>query len=88
MTEPAYDEPHIMQQSAPNEAGTDTDTKGPTYLAVQYRVVRVRDEWKTRKERIGAAFVNAMTGAICLRPAGKQIIENDIYLFPIEDGPA
>ena len=85
MTEPAYDEPQAVQQIG--SSGVDTDTHGPDYLAVQYRVVRVRDEWKTRKERIGAAFVNAMTGAICLRPSGKQIIENDIYLFPLEVDP-
>ena len=82
MTEPDYEEPQVAQQTAPGEAGIDTNW--PDYIAVQYRVVRVRNEWKTRKERIGAAFVNATTGAICLRPAGKQIVENDIYLFPLE----
>lgn len=59
---------------------------GPDYIAMQYRQVRVGDDWKTRKERIGAAFNNE-NGSICFRPSGAQLIEGDIYLFPQDDSP-
>ena len=56
----------------------------PDYIAMQYRVVRIEDGLRTRKERIGAAFTNA-NGSICFRPSGRQIIDNDVYLFPNND---
>jgi hypothetical protein len=56
---------------------------GPDYIAMQYRQVRIGDGWKTKKERIGAAFNNE-NGSICFRPTGQQVIENDIYLFPTD----
>ena len=62
------------------------ERNGPDYIAMQYREIRTQDGWKTRKERIGAAFRKEF-GAICFRPAGQQIIEGDIYLFPVENGP-
>lgn len=65
----------------PTETNGNADINRPDYIAMQYRVVRNDKGWKTRKERIGAAFLNA-NGAICFRPAGQQIIDNDVYLFP------
>lgn len=56
----------------------------PDYIAKQYRVVRVEDGWKTRKERVGAAWKGA-NGDICFRPAGKQIFEGDVYLYPFDN---
>ena len=62
------------------------DHIGPDYIVMQYRQIRFEDGWRTRKERIGAAFNNA-NGSICLRLSGQQIIAGDIYLFPQEGGP-
>ena len=70
-----------------NGNGNSNDYNGPDYIAMQYRQVRVDDGWKTRKERIGAAFNNA-NGSICFRPAGVQLIENDVYLFPNDSEPS
>lgn len=69
-----------------NDGGNGNEYNGPDYIAMQYRQVRVDDGWKTRKERIGAAFNNA-NGSICFRPAGVQLIENDVYLFPNDNEP-
>lgn len=74
-------------QTQNSEPQNETDRhNGPDYIAMQYRVVRVEDGWKTRKERIGAAFSNA-NGSICFRPTGRQVIENDVYLFPADNTP-
>lgn len=69
-----------------NEANEEQSYSGPDYIAMQYREVKVADGWKTRKERVGAAFNNA-NGSICFRPTGRQVIENDIYLFPNDNVP-
>ena len=69
-----------------NNQGNGSEYNGPDYIAMQYRQVRVDDGWKTRKERIGAAFNNA-NGSICFRPSGQQLIESDIYLFPTDNNP-
>lgn len=60
---------------------TSEDTNRPDYFVKQYRVTKVEDGWKTRKERIGAAW-NGANGAISIRLAGTQIIEGDMHLFP------
>lgn len=56
----------------------------PDYIAKQYRVIRIEDGWRTRKERIGVAFKNE-NGSLCFRPTGKQIIEGDVHFFPVEE---
>jgi len=56
---------HINQT---NPSGTG-ETKRPDYIAKQYRVIRIEDGWRTRKERIGVAFKND-NGSICFRPSG------------------
>ena len=68
-------------------AAENGDKNRPTYVAKQYRVVRVDDGWKTRKERIGVAFQND-NGSICFRPSGVQLIEGDVHFFPIEEDNA
>tara|TARA_R110002167_G_scaffold186979_9_gene388128 strand:+ start:891 stop:1121 length:231 start_codon:yes stop_codon:yes gene_type:complete len=40
-----------------------------------------------RLERIGVAW-NRDDGGICLRLAGTQIVNEDIYLYPLSDDPA
>lgn len=58
----------------------------PDYVAKQYRVVRIDDGWKTRKERIGAAWVDDK-GVIMFRPTGIQVIEGDVYFYPYQSEP-
>ena len=60
------------------------EDKRPDWIARQYRVIRIEDGWKTRKERIGVAF-NREDGGICFRPTGQQVIEGDVYFYPYED---
>ena len=55
------------ENQSSNGNGSGNEYNGPDYIAMQYRQVRVDDGWKTRKERIGAAFNNA-NGSICFRP--------------------
>ncbi len=61
----------------------NSDSNQPDYIAMQYRVVRIEDGWRTRKERIGAAW-KGDKNSVCFRPSGKQIIEGDVYLYPVE----
>lgn len=75
-----------QRQIQDNDAGQE-ERSGPDYIAMQYRPIQNEQGWKTRKERIGAAFCNASNGSICFRPAGRQIIEGDIYLFPSDNQP-
>lgn len=70
-----------------DNSGHTQESTGPDYIAMQYRQVKMEDGWRTRKERIGAAFINA-NGSICFRPQGQQLIDNDVYLFPTNDEPA
>lgn len=42
---------------------------------------------KQRLERIGAAW-DREDGGICLRLIGTQIVNEDLYLFPIENAPS
>ena len=72
-----------FNDTAKTNSTQESDYQAPDFIAMQYRHVRLDDGWKTRKERIGAAYEND-NGAICFRPAGRQVIENDIYLFPNE----
>ena len=55
----------------------------PDFVAKQYRLIRVEDGWRLRKERIGVAW-KSDNGSICLRPSGVQVIEGDVHLFPSE----
>ncbi len=68
-------------ETQPSDA---TEKNNPDYIAMQYRVVRIEDGWKTRKERIGAAWKNEK-GGFFFRPAGQQIIEGDVHFFPVEE---
>jgi len=63
-----------------NQSEDNTQKNRPDYIAMQYRVVRVEDGWKTLKERIGAAWIDEK-GVIFFRPVGKQVIEGDVYFF-------
>ena len=40
-----------------------------------------------RLERIGVAW-NRDDGGLCLRLVGTQIVDEDIYLYPMSDDPA
>lgn len=40
---------------------------------------------KARFERIGVGWARQREGGICLRLIGTQIVNEDIYLFPIAD---
>jgi hypothetical protein len=62
---------------------TSSDNR-PDYVAVCYPMIRLSNGWRRRKAVIGAAWKNDK-GAICFRPSGKQVIEDDIYLFPAND---
>lgn len=68
----------------PKTSAAEGDRNRPDYVAKQYRVIRVEDGWRTRKERIGVAFKNS-NGSICFRPTGKQVIEGDVHFFPLEE---
>lgn len=72
------------QDQAQGNQHLQGEKHNPDYIAMQYRVLRTESGWKPKKERIGAAFNNA-NGSICFRPTGRQLIENDIYLFPAND---
>lgn len=41
---------------------------------------------KDRLERVGAAW-DREDGGICLRLIGTQIVNEDLYLFPIQENP-
>ncbi|MBO6655893.1 MAG: hypothetical protein JJ934_03315 [Pseudomonadales bacterium] len=56
----------------------------PEWIGKQYRIIRVENGLKTRKERIAVGW-NRPDGSIALRFSGKQIVENDIYLYPAEN---
>ncbi|MFQ3247374.1 MAG: hypothetical protein ACI9SP_004029 [Arenicella sp.] len=63
----------------------DGKSKGHHYTARQYRLVpNSKGGWTTRSERIGVAFLHSAKGSICFRPSGAQLIEGDVYLFPVE----
>lgn len=59
----------------------ENETNQPDFIAKQYRVVALEEGYKTRAETIGAAWKTEK--GIMFRPSGKQIIENDVYLFPM-----
>ncbi|GJM04762.1 MAG: hypothetical protein DHS20C09_07530 [marine bacterium B5-7] len=65
---------------------TENENNQPDYTAKQYRVIRVEDGWKSRAETIGAVWKTEK--GLMFRPSGKQIIENDMYFFPIEKNPS
>ena len=67
------------------ETTVEKDDKSPDYIVKQYRYVRVEDGLRLRKDTVGVAWSNSKNGSITIRPNGKQIIENDLYLFAIED---
>ena len=79
----------MTTENTPNETTTtdNGESNRPDYIAKQYRVVRIEDGWRTRKERIGVAW-KADNNAIVFRPSGAQVIEGDIYFYPIEDETA
>ena len=81
INEPRTQRQSRSQNDSHENENNGSEQSGPDYIAMQYRQVRVDNGWRTRKERIGAAFNNT-NGSICFRPAGQQIIEGDIYLFP------
>ena len=66
-----------------NPVSTEPETKGPDYVAKQYRIIRVEDGWKLRKERIGVAW-KGENGAITFRSNGVQVIEGDVHFFPTD----
>ena len=63
-----------------NQINTEVSNKGkaPDYWAVQYRLIAKEDGWVERSERIGAAW-SKENGGITFRPAGRQIIDDDIH---------
>ena len=65
-------------------SASSNEKNHPDYIAKQYRVVRIEDGWRTRKERIGVVFKNA-NGSLTFRPSGAQIIEGDVHFFPAQD---
>lgn len=66
---------------------SENEKNQPDFIVKQYRIVRIEDGLKKRKEQIGAAW-NGAKGEICVRLSGKQVVEGDIYLFPSQDEPA
>ncbi len=79
----------MTTETTQNETTTadNVESNRPDYVAKQYRVVRIEDGWRTRKERIGVAW-KAENNAVVFRPSGAQIIEGDIYFYPLEGEPA
>ena len=61
---------------------SQSENNQPDYIAKQYRVVPVEEGYKTRAESIGAAWKTDK--GIMLRLSGQQVIDNDLYLFPID----
>lgn len=39
---------------------------------------------KQRLETVGAAWNREKDGGICIRLIGKQLIENDLYIYPLD----
>lgn len=70
-----------------NTTTDNGESNRPDYIARQYRVVRVEEGWKTRKELTGVAW-KAKNGSIVFRLNGTQLIEGDVYLFPAEEALA
>lgn len=71
-----------MTKEAQNTTAEKED-KRPDFVVRQYRYIRLEDGMKLRKETIGGAWLNE-NGSITLRPNGRQIVEQDLYLFPTE----
>ncbi|MEW8626268.1 MAG: hypothetical protein AB2551_10990 [Candidatus Thiodiazotropha sp.] len=72
---------NTQNQASKTENG---ETNRPDYIAKQYRVIRIEDGWRTRKERIGVVFKND-NGSMTFRPSGAQFIEGDVHFFPTEE---
>ena len=66
-----------------NSVNETIGTNRPDYIAKQYRVVRIEDGWRTRKEHIGAVW-KGEDGALGFRTSGAQIIEGDVYFYPFD----
>ena len=65
--------------------GTEKRTDNrPDYVAVSYPMIRLSNGWKRRKAVVGGAWKKDK-GAICFRPSGKLVVEDDIYFFPAND---
>ena len=73
----------MNNQNTQNQTSDNGETKRPDYVAKQYRVVRIEDGWKTRKERIGVAWKTEK--GFTFRPSGVQLIEGDIHFFAFEE---
>ena len=73
----------MSNETQTKEAVAEKDDKRPDYIVKQYRYVRVEDGLKLRKETVAVGWQND-NGSITIRPNGRQIIENDIYLFPTD----
>jgi hypothetical protein len=61
---------------------SDKDDSRPHFTVKQYRYIRLEDGLKLRRETVGAGWNN--NGSITLRLNGMQIIEGDLYLFPVD----
>ena len=66
-----------------NTTETRNDNR-PDYVAVCYHMVQMSNGWRRRKSVVGAAWIKD-NGSLCFRPAGKQVIEDDIYFYPAND---
>ncbi len=71
-----------QSDSTQSQSSEESSSSTPDHVAVQYRVITLEEGSKTRRERIGVAW-NTDKG-ICFRPAGAQVIEGDVYLYPFE----
>lgn len=71
-------------QQTTNSASQDQEGQSnrPDFYVKQFRPIRTEDGIKTRTESIGAAWLNAATGAITVRLSGVQMIQSDFFLFP------
>ena len=77
-----------MTKETQNTNAAEKEDKRPDFIVRQYRYIRLEDGMKLRKETIGVCWLNHENGSITFRPNGRQIIEQDLYLFPTENKDA
>ena len=72
-----------LSSSSPQHTEEGRTANKPDYVVKQYRQIKTADGWITRSDSIGSAW-KASNDAICIRPAGVQVLTQDVYLFALD----
>ena len=76
-------QPRHPNSSESQHSQDDRTANKPDYIVKQYRQIKTADGWITRSDSIGSAW-KASNDAICIRPAGVQVLTQDVYLFALD----